>query len=112
MRGDGRDLRGRRRHRRGWRVSVARWMGRFGSDETAVQGTLAGVAPGERVRVRDVDGAGPLVQRLMLLGVLPGTELVFLRRAPAGDPVEVRVHGASLSLRMAEARAILVEPVR
>jgi len=49
---------------------------------------------------------GPLLQRLMQLGLVEGTEVELVRRAPAGDPIEFRVLGYSLSLRRAEARLV------
>ena len=48
-------------------------------------------------------------QRLMQLGLIQGATIGVVRRAPAGDPMEVRVLGYSLSLRHSEAETILVE---
>ncbi len=42
------------------------------------------------------------------MGLLPGTELSVVRRAPLGDPIEVRLRGYSLSLRKSEAIGIAV----
>ena len=42
-----------------------------------------------------------------LLCLLPGTRVQFVRRAPLGDPVEISVRGALLSLR--EQEAVLIE---
>ncbi len=53
------------------------------------------------------DGA---TQRLMQLGVIEGETVNVVRRAPAGDPIEIRILGYSLSLRNAEAATVLVEP--
>ena len=44
--------------------------------------------------------------RLMEMGLLPGTEIRFVRRAPLGDPLEVEVRGFHLSLRAQEAASI------
>ena len=49
-------------------------------------------------------------QRLLALGVYPGASLQLLRRAPLGDPIQVRVESSLLSLRKAEASAIRVVP--
>jgi ferrous iron transport protein A len=46
------------------------------------------------------------------MGLLPGTRVEFIRRAPMGDPVEIGVRGALLSLRDAEASLIEVETER
>lgn len=47
--------------------------------------------------------------KLLAMGVTKGVELELTRVAPLGDPLEVSVRGFSLSLRKAEAAAILVE---
>ncbi len=71
--------------------------------------TLGDLLPGERARVTAVLGDGPLAQRIMQLGVLTGVEVELVRRAPAGDPIELRLLGYALSLRAAEARTVTVE---
>ena len=48
-------------------------------------------------------------QRLMQLGLIEGETIDVVRRALAGDPMEVRVLGYSLSLRHSEAETILVD---
>ena len=47
--------------------------------------------------------------RLREMGLLPGTSIVFVRRAPLGDPIEIRLRGYNLSLRQSEAALILVK---
>ena len=44
--------------------------------------------------------------RLMEMGLLPGTEVRFVRKAPLGGPLEVEVRGFHLSLRQSEAASI------
>lgn len=63
------------------------------------------------VRVESVGGDRAFRRRLMELGLLPGTTTTRLRVAPFGDPVELSVRGARLSIRRAEARAILVSSI-
>ena len=70
--------------------------------------TLDELQTGQRATVTGVDGEGPLVQRLMALGLLEGTEIAVTRRALGGDPIEVTVMGYALSLRREEARRIRV----
>ena len=70
--------------------------------------TLDELQTGQRATVTGVDGEGPLVQRLMALGLLEGTEIAITRRALGGDPIEVTVMGYALSLRRKEARRIRV----
>ena len=40
----------------------------------------------------------------MVLGLVEGAELTFLRRSLGGDPLEVRLYGAAISLREEQAR--------
>ncbi|MCP5365607.1 MAG: ferrous iron transport protein A [Hyphomicrobiales bacterium] len=48
-------------------------------------------------------------QRLMAMGLTPGTEFEIVRVAPLGDPVEIKVRGCSVSLRKGEADLLKVE---
>ena len=50
-----------------------------------------------------------LNDRLMELGVVPGTEILLKRYAPFGDPMEVAIRGYSLSIRKKDAEKILIE---
>lgn len=68
--------------------------------------TLAALPLAQRARVVRVRGAGPMADRLRELGFTPGTEVVFLRRAPLGDPLLFRLRGTDLSLRRSEAACI------
>ena len=70
---------------------------------------LAELAPGDRGRVVSVAGDADAARRLMDLGLIRGTPVEVIRRAPLGDPLEVRVRGFMLTLRRAEAEHITVE---
>jgi len=48
-------------------------------------------------------------QRLISMGLLPGTEFTVSRMAPLGDPIEILVRGFALSLRKAEAEILEIE---
>jgi ferrous iron transport protein A len=50
-------------------------------------------------------------QKLLAMGLIPGTTFSVTRYAPMGDPVEIKVRGFALSLRQAEANALLVEKI-
>jgi Fe2+ transport system protein FeoA len=63
---------------------------------------------GERGVIVALDCEPSAARRLMELGLVPGTEIVVVRRAPLGDPLEVSVRGVHLSLRRSEARRIHV----
>ena len=73
--------------------------------------TLCDLTNGARVRITAVDAADPAVQRLMLLGLVEGAELEFLRASLGGDPLEVEIYGAAVSLRREQAQSFSVEPV-
>jgi ferrous iron transport protein A len=47
--------------------------------------------------------------RLMSLGLTPGTPFLVQHRAPLGDPVAILIRGFRLSLRSHEAEGLLVE---
>ncbi len=49
--------------------------------------------------------------RLRELGLLPGTTIKIIRRAPLGDPIEISVRGSLISLRANEAKLIEMRPV-
>jgi len=66
---------------------------------------------GQTATITAIDGDGPLIQRLMALGLLEGSEISLIRRALGGDPIEVEVMGYALSLRRAEARCVAVAPI-
>ena len=53
----------------------------------------------------------PLRRRLLALGLVPGCQLQVLRRAPLGDPIEVRVRHTSLALRREEAAVLGVRAI-
>jgi len=65
---------------------------------------------GEAGVISRLDGEPALVRRLMELGLVPGTTIHLVRRAPLGDPIELSVRGVHLWLRRSEASNIHVEP--
>lgn len=72
---------------------------------------LADLAQGAVATVLHVGGNGSFRRRLMELGILPGTSVQLVGVAPLGDPLELLVRGASLSIRRAEALTVEVSPV-
>ena len=46
----------------------------------------------------------------MEMGLLPGTRIELVRRAPFGDPLEIRLRGYLLSLRRTEAAGVALRP--
>jgi ferrous iron transport protein B len=71
--------------------------------------TLDELKVGDTATITAVDGDGPLVQRLMALGLIEGSDISMTRKAIGGDPIEVVVIGYALSLRLDEARRVQVE---
>ncbi|MGE0491651.1 MAG: ferrous iron transport protein A [Vulcanimicrobiota bacterium] len=69
---------------------------------------LSQIALQKSVQVIKVDGQGPLLRRLVALGLRPGAEISVVRRAPLGDPMVVRVSGTTLSIRHSVADGVLV----
>ncbi len=65
---------------------------------------------GDRARIISLDQLpGQYRKKLMSLGVTPGTEVELVRRAPLGDPIEIKVRGFNMSLRKTEAGSMSVE---
>jgi DtxR family Mn-dependent transcriptional regulator len=64
---------------------------------------------GQSGTVVKVSGTGPVKQRLMDMGLVPGSEVEIVRVAPLGDPMELKLKGYNLSVRRNEAKSILVE---
>jgi len=64
---------------------------------------------GESAVVTAVGGEGALRQHFLDMGLIPGTAVKVVKYAPLGDPMEVRLHGYELTLRLAEADKIEVE---
>ena len=61
--------------------------------------------------VRVKDGIGSLKSKLLDMGVYPGTTVKIEKKAPLGDPIDVKILGYHLSLRNEEARNIIVEDI-
>ncbi|ODS01393.1 iron transporter FeoA [Methyloceanibacter methanicus] len=73
---------------------------------------LGGLSVGDRAAVIGFNqGQQHYRQKLLAMGLTPGTELSVVRVAPLGDPVEIKVRGFSLSLRKAEADALKIERI-
>ena len=70
--------------------------------------TLDTLAVNERGTIVRLEGDPASVRRLMELGLVPGTQVKLVRRAPLGDPIEYEVRDVRLSLRRSEAVGIHV----
>lgn len=74
--------------------------------------TLKELELGNTAVVTVVGGEGSLRQHFLDMGVIPGAEVTLVKYAPMGDPMELRIHGYELTLRLADAARIEVEPVK
>ncbi len=70
--------------------------------------TLDELKPGDSGVIVSVGGDGPLRCRLLDMGLIPRTRVTLNKRAPMGDPIEIRVRGYELTLRADDARKIQV----
>lgn len=74
--------------------------------------TLRELKIGQTATVKAVGGEGALRQHFLDMGVIPGTQVTLVKLAPMGDPMELRLHGYELTLRLSDAQDIEVEQVR
>ena len=65
---------------------------------------------GESCIVEHVGGEGSLRQHFLDMGIIPGARVTLVKYAPMGDPMELRIHGFDLTLRLADAEKIEVRP--
>ena len=72
---------------------------------------LNSLKPGESAKILTVGGEGALRQHFLDMGVIPGAEVSVIKLAPLGDPMELRIHGYELTLRLSEAERIECEKI-
>jgi Fe2+ transport system protein FeoA len=70
--------------------------------------TLASLQCGQKGIIRAIDTRDPLVQRLMVLGLVEGAELEYLSSAIGGDPLEFRLFNNAIALRREQAQHFTV----
>ncbi len=68
--------------------------------------TLKDMLPGQKAVVVRITGVGAIRRRLLEMGIITGTTVEMVRYAPLGDPLELKVNGALLSVRKEEAALI------
>jgi ferrous iron transport protein B len=74
--------------------------------------TIKDLELGQSATILEVGGQGALRQHFLDMGVIPGAVVTLEKYAPMGDPMELRIHGYSLTLRLADAEQITVEPYK
>ncbi len=72
---------------------------------------LAELKTGHSAKILKVGGEGALRQHFLDMGVIPGAELKLEKLAPLGDPMELRIHGYELTLRLDDAKLIDIEEI-
>ena len=72
--------------------------------------TLNELPIGKSARVDTVGGTGALRQHFLDMGLIPGAEVTLIKLAPMGDPMELRIHGYELTLRLEDAAQIGITP--
>ena len=81
---------------------------RFHLNESPAAKQLSRVPLSSTFRIERLDGPVQDCNRLLDLGVTPGEDVVVTHTAPLGDPLVIRIRGASLALRKREAAWIWV----
>ncbi|MCH7373085.1 MULTISPECIES: FeoA family protein [Aeromonas] len=71
---------------------------------------LTQLSPGQSARIKNMNQlTRPLRRKLMVMGLLPQTEVIYLRTAPLGDPLQIQCQGICLSMQKSLAQQIEVE---
>lgn len=68
--------------------------------------SIAGMKPGQSAVVTGISAVGALRQRLLDVGILPGTTIAVERSGPGGHPLWIRCHGGRMALRRSEASTV------
>lgn len=72
--------------------------------------TLKELGVGKSGTITAVGGEGVLRCRLLDMGLIPKTKVTVQKIAPMGDPVEIRLRGYELTLRLDDAAKIEILP--
>jgi Fe2+ transport system protein FeoA len=70
---------------------------------------LSKLTVGAKGIIRAIEGVSPTTLRLMEMGFTTGSAVELVRRAPFGDPIEVRIHNTRICLRLADADSFDIE---
>ncbi len=74
--------------------------------------TLRELPIGKEATITAVGGEGALRQHFLDMGVIPNSDIVLIKYAPLGDPMELRIHGYELTLRLDDAEKVEITNVR
>ncbi|MEI7542302.1 MAG: FeoA family protein [bacterium] len=70
---------------------------------------MSDLKPGDMGTVTKVEYTGEATRRLMDLGLHKGVSFKVIRKAPLGDPMEIKLKGTLMALRMKEAEQVSVQ---
>ncbi|MEG0270382.1 MAG: FeoA family protein [Clostridia bacterium] len=71
--------------------------------------TIADLKPGQSGIVASVGGENAMHRHLLDMGITPGVTVLLQKTAPLGDPVEIHLRGYALTLRLEDAKNILLK---
>ncbi len=74
--------------------------------------TLSDLKKGEKGKIIKIRGKGNIHRRLLDMGLVTGSEVTVQRKAPLGDPIEIKIKGYFLTLRKEEAASIKVDETK
>lgn len=69
---------------------------------------LSELSIGDTATIQDIGGSGALRQHFLDMGLIQGTEVIVVKYAPMGDPIELRIHGYELTIRLEDADNIKI----
>ena len=69
---------------------------------------LSELSIGDTATIQDIGGSGALRQHFLDMGLIQGTEVTVVKYAPMGDPIELRIHGYELTIRLEDADNIKI----
>ena len=70
--------------------------------------TLKDLKAGHTATILFVGGKGALRQHFLDMGLIQGAEVTVVKYAPMGDPIELRIHGYELTIRLDDAKKIQI----
>jgi ferrous iron transport protein B len=73
--------------------------------------TLDKLEVGKDAVIESVGGKGALRRHFLDMGLTPGTEVTMMKKAPMGDPIELRLRSYELTLRLADAAQIEISGI-
>ena len=80
--------------------------------EREIKMTLKELEIGKTADIISTGGEGALRQHFLDMGLIPGAEVTMVKFAPMGDPLELKIHGYELTLRVADADKIEINNIR